>query len=57
MATWGSVGKLLSGYTVAGEWERRTFHNSHCYNYAHCYILFLYTLNTYIVTIHTKLHT
>ena len=21
MATWGSVGKLLRGYTVAGEWE------------------------------------
>ena len=24
LATWGSVGKLLRGYTVAGEWERRT---------------------------------
>ena len=23
MATWGSVGKLLRGYTVAREWERR----------------------------------
>ena len=24
MATRGSVGKLLRGFTVAGEWERRT---------------------------------